>query len=103
MGGRVLIVKVRFYTILRELDGSREEELTLKEDLSLADLIEVIASKYEKARKYLYQKGEVRKTDPSIYFLINGKNSRSLSGLHTKLKNNDVVEIIPISPVVGGG
>lgn len=98
-----MIVKVRFYTILREVAGSREKELTIKEDLTLADLIEVIASKYEKARKYLYQKGEIRKADPSIYFLINGRNSRSLSGLHTKLKNNDLVEIIPIPRIVGGG
>ncbi|MCW4037921.1 MAG: MoaD/ThiS family protein [Candidatus Bathyarchaeota archaeon] len=98
-----MIVKVRFYSTLRELAGSREEELTIIEDLTLADLIEVIASKYEKALNYLYQKGEIRKTDPSIYFLINGRNSRSLSGLHTKLKNNDVVEIIPVPPMVGGG
>ncbi|RLC66986.1 MAG: hypothetical protein DRH97_05560, partial [Chloroflexi bacterium] len=48
-----MIVKVRFYTILREIAGSREEELTTKEDLTLADLIEVIASKYKNARKYL--------------------------------------------------
>jgi MoaD family protein len=88
---------------LRELAGSREEELTIKEDVTLADLIEVIASKYEKARNYLYQKGDVRKTDPSIYFLVNGRNSRSLSGLHTKLKNNDVIEIIPVPLMVGGG
>ena len=98
-----MIVKVRFYTTLRELAGSREEELTIKEDSTLADLIEVIASKYEKARNYLYQKGEIRKTDPSIYFLVNGRNSHSLSGLHTKLKNNDVIEIIPVPPMVGGG
>ena len=103
MRGRVLIIKVRFYTTLRELAGNREEELTIKEDLTLADVIEVIASKYENARKYLYQKGEVRKTDPSIYFLINGRDSRSLSGLHTKLKNNDVLEIIPVPRIVGGG
>jgi MoaD family protein len=98
-----LIVKVRFHTTLREFVGSREEELTIKEDLTLADLIEVIASKYDKARNYLYQKGEIRKTGPSIYFLVNGRNSRNLSGLHTKLKNNDFIEIIPIPPMVGGG
>ena len=98
-----MIIKVRFYTTLRELAGNREEELTIKEDLTLADVIEVIASKYETARKYLYQKGEVRKTDPSIYFLINGRDSRSLFGLHTKLKNNDVLEIIPVPRIVGGG
>ena len=103
MGRSVLIVKVRFYTILREIAGSREEELTTKEDLTLADLIEVIASKYKNARKYLYQKGEVRKTEPSIYFLVNGRNSRGLSGLRTKLQNNDVIEVIPVRRIVGGG
>ncbi len=98
-----MIVKVRFYTILREIAGSREEELTTKENLTLADLIEVIASKYKNARKYMYQKGEVRNALPTIDFFSNCRNSRSLSGLHTKLQNNDVIEIIPVRRIVGGG
>ena len=91
-------VKVRYFTTLRELAGALEAKLTLMDGATLADLIEIVASKYGKeAREYLYTKGKV---DPSIYFLINGENSRSLSGLKTKLKEGDIVAIIP--PIGGG-
>ena len=92
-------VKVKYFTTLRELAGAPEERIELKEGAMLADLIKIIASKYGKeAQDYLYTKGKV---DPSIYFLINGKNSRILSGLKTKLKNGDIIAIIP--PIGGGG
>lgn len=94
-------VKVKYFTTLRELSGTAEEELTIRDGANLADLIEEVASKYGKeAHDYLYQKEESWKVDPSIYFLINGENSRILSGLDTKLKDGDVIAIIP--PIGGG-
>ncbi len=94
-----LKVTVRYFTTLRELAGDSEEEIEAKDDLTLADLIEGIASKYGKeARDYLYHKGE--KIDPSIYFLVNGVNARLLSGTETKLKEGDIIAIIP--PIGGG-
>jgi len=96
-----LNVKVRYFTTLRELAGSAEEELEIEDGGTLADLIKEVASKYGKeARSYLYHKGEKDKVDPSIYFLINGANARMLSGLDTKLKDGDIVAIIP--PIGGG-
>ena len=66
---------------------------------SLAGLIEKVASKYGKeARDYLYHRGE--KIDPSIYFLVNGINAKTLAGTDTKLNDNDTVAIIP--PIGGG-
>lgn len=92
-------VRVRYFTTLRELAETPEERIRLKNRATLSDLIEVIASKYGKeAQNYLYKKGKI---DPSIYFLINGKNSRILSGLKTKLKDGDIIAIIP--PIGGGG
>jgi len=91
-------VKVKYFTTLRELAGTLEEKIILKDGAILADLIEIIASKYgEEARNYLYKKGKI---DPSIYFLINGENSHTLSGLKTKLKEGDIIAIIP--PIGGG-
>ena len=93
-------VKVRYFTILRELVGAREEELELKRGSILLELVEKVAYKYgEDAWDYLH----VRTTgglDPTIQFLINGVNARSFDGFKTKLKENDVVAIIP--PVGGG-
>jgi len=101
LGVHILRVKVRYFTTLRELAGSAEEEIDIRDDGTLVDLIEEIASKYGKeARNYLYHKGERGKVDPSIYFLINGANARMQSWLNTKLNDGDVVAIIP--PIGGG-
>lgn len=73
----------------------------MKNEATLADLIEAIASKYGcKARRYLYSDEDRREIDPSIYFLINGRNSKMLNGLETFLKDGDVIAIIP--PIGGG-
>jgi len=91
-------VRARYYTTLRELAETPEERITLSNRATLADLIETVASKYgEEARNYLYKKGKI---DPSIYFLINGKDSRVFSGLKTKLNDGDIAAIIP--PIGGG-
>jgi len=97
----ILKAKVKYFTTLRELSGSAEEEINIENGGTLADLIKEVASKYgEEASNYLYHKGEDGKADPSIYFLINGTNARMLSGLNTKLRDGDVVAIIP--PIGGG-
>jgi len=75
--------------------------LEIKDGGDLADLLKKIASKYgEEAHNYLYLEGDNQKADPSIYYLINGIDSRMLSGLNTKLKDGDIVAIIP--PIGGG-
>ena len=92
-------IKVRYFTTLRELAGNIEEEMNIDDDMTLAQLIEEVALRYgEKARAYLYHKEET--IDPAIYLLINGTDYRMLSGLETKLKDGDVVAIIP--PIGGG-
>ena len=78
-----------------------DKELDMKEGDTLADLVNEVASEYGKeAYNYLYYNGKNKKVDPSINFFINGINARMLSGLNTKLNDNDVVAIIP--PIGGG-
>ncbi len=98
-----MLVTVRFDPTLQEVAGRREDALTLRDGGTLADLLEVIAATYAAARPYLYHKGAIRKSDPTLYFLINGRNARGLAGLQTPLRDQDVVEIIAIPPLVGGG
>ncbi len=96
---RHMKVKVRYYTTLRYLVGNAEEELLMEAGATLAHLIKKVALKYgEKASAYLYHNKE--KIDPAIYFLINGANSKILSGFDTKLRDGDVVAIVP--PIGGG-
>ena len=97
---RILRIKIRYFTTLYELAESAEE-LEIKERGTLSDLIRKVTLKYGKeARNYLYEKGEKGNVDPSIYFLINGMNARTLAGLNTELKDGDIVAIIP--PIGGG-
>ena len=97
-GVKILRVKVRYFTTLRELAGTAEDEIEIEDAAPLSRLVEEIASGYGKeARSYLYHEEEI---DPSIYFLVNGKSARMLSGKETKLKNGDIVAIIP--PIGGG-
>ncbi|MEM2111521.1 MAG: MoaD/ThiS family protein [Candidatus Bathyarchaeia archaeon] len=92
-------VKVRYFTTLRELAGTNEEDMEIDNYATLADLIKKVASKYGKeAREYLYRKDG--KIDPSIYFLVNGVDAGRILGLNTKLRCGDVVTIIPS---IGGG
>ncbi|MEM2111613.1 MAG: MoaD family protein [Candidatus Bathyarchaeia archaeon] len=94
-------VRVKYFTTLRELAGSAVEEMEIDDGATLADLIKKIALKYgEEARKYLYYGSNGGNVDPSIYFLINGTNARTLSGLNTKLKDGNIVAIVP--PIGGG-
>lgn len=93
-------VKVKYFTTLRELAGTTEEELQMEGGSILAELIEKVTLKYgEKAFDYLHVR-ITGKVDPSIQFLINGVNARNLHGFKTELKEEDVVAIIP--PVGGG-
>jgi molybdopterin synthase sulfur carrier subunit len=95
----ILKVKIRYFTTLRELAGRKEEEIKMKNGAHLSDLIEKITRKYGiQARDYLYDKN--KKLDPSIYFLVNGKNVKIFSGLDRKLTDGDTIAIIP--PIGGG-
>lgn len=93
------MVTVKYFTTLRELAGCMEENVEIESGASLADLIGKIATKYGKeAKYYLYHDRE--KIDPSIYFLVNGSDARLQEGTNTKLKDSDIVAIIP--PISGG-
>lgn len=94
-----LRVKVRYFTTLHELAGVPEEEMSVEDGTTLADLIERIVIEYgEEAQSYLYHKEKT--IDPSIHLLINGKDSKTLLGVKTELRDGDVVAIIP--PIGGG-
>jgi MoaD family protein len=91
---------MRYFTTLRELTGTKEDEIEIQDGANLIDLVKKIVSEYgSEASDYLYVEG-TKEIDPSIQFLINGISQLNLEGIKTKLVNGDIVAIIP--PVGGG-
>lgn len=93
-------VTVKFFTTLREITGKKEEAVELPESATLNDLLKKLSQKHGSAfSNYIYGKG-IKRVDPSLQFLINGISASTLQDVGTKLKNGDIVAIIP--PVGGG-
>ena len=92
-------VEVKFFTTLREITGKNIETIQLQNSITIDELITLLAEKYgKKFREYIYnKKGKVQ---DFLSFLVNGKNINVLQGFDTKLKQGDVIAILP--PVGGG-
>jgi MoaD family protein len=94
-----LKVSVRFFAALREIVGKKEETLEFAEgkDVTVERVLKRLTALHGKDfAEYVYdaQTGEVR---GYLHLLVNEKN---VKGLEAKLKNDDVLAIIP--PVGGG-
>ncbi len=97
-----LQVSVRFFTVLREVTGKKEENIEFSEDqkATVGAVLKSLSERYGKSfTEYVYnpQTGEVK---GFLQFLINGKSSGTLKALETDLADGDVLAIVP--PVGGG-
>jgi len=91
-------VKVRFFTVLREMAGKREEELTVRENTKVREVLDLLSKTYgDEFSDYLFEGEELR---DYIQILLNGINIMTLDGLETRLREDSVLAIVP--PVGGG-
>ncbi len=94
-------VKVEYLGHIKNLtNNTREEEMELTSDSTIADLLEMLTEKYgEPFKKAVY---EPKGTDVKANYIItvNGYLLNQLEGLTTKLNNGDHVALLPI---VSGG
>jgi len=92
-------VEVKFFTSLREITGKKVDEVQLQNVITVEELLTLLSEKYgKKFREYIYNK----KGEPQEFlsFLVNGTNINNIKGFDIKLKDGDVVAILP--PVGGG-
>ena len=95
-------VKVRFFTSLREIVGVREEIVSVpsEEMVTVGLVLTMLSHRYGKDFiDYVYEE-KTGKPKGFLQFLVNGTSASTLNGLETKLKNGDVLAILP--PVGGG-
>ena len=95
-------VKVRFFTILREILNKREEPLTFTsgERVTVNLALKTLSQKYGTPfTEYLYN-GKTGQPHRFLQFLVNGNSISTLNELETELKDGDVLAILP--PVGGG-
>jgi MoaD family protein len=93
---------VRFFTILREITGKKEETLQFRkgEEVTVNRVLKRLSEKYGKAfDDYVYDHG-TREVKGFLQFLVNGRSVSSSKGIETKLSNGDILAIVP--PVSGG-
>lgn len=94
-------VKVEYLGHIRNIIGSeREEEVEIKDDALIVDLLVLLSNKYgEGFKKSVYRKGgpDVK---PDYLITVNGYLLNQLSGVETKLKEGDHVTLMP---VISGG
>jgi MoaD family protein len=96
-----LKINVEYLGHIRSLAGdSRQEEVEMKDDSSVADLLARLSRKYgEPFKKAVYESGG---SDVKSNFIatVNGYLLNQLKGVETKLRSGDHVVLMPI---VSGG
>jgi len=96
-----LKVKIEYLGHVKRLVGDgREEEVVLKDDATVSDLLTMLSEKYgDPFKKTIY---EPKGADVKANFIvtINGHLLNQLQGVQTRLKNGDHAILMPI---VSGG
>jgi molybdopterin synthase sulfur carrier subunit len=95
-----LKVKIKFFASLREITGTKEEDLEVPEQITLLKVLELLSSKHGKDfYGYVYD-ARTKKPKDHLQFLIDGRSATMLQKLETKLTDGSILAILP--PVGGG-
>jgi len=94
-----LEVELRYYAMVRDAAGKRDETLSLPDGATVKDLINHLIALYgDRFRGYVYD-DDGRPLD-YLMFSVNEVDIRSLNGFDTVLRDGDRVLVMP--PIGGG-
>jgi sulfur-carrier protein len=97
-----LIVRVRFFTILREIVGKREETLSFQsgEKVDVNVVLHYLVCRYGRSFEDYVFDSRTGKVKGFLQLLVNGRSLTNVNDLKTELQDGDVLAIVP--PVGGG-
>ncbi|MEM2889867.1 MAG: ubiquitin-like small modifier protein 1 [Candidatus Hadarchaeum sp.] len=91
-----MAVTVKFFANFREAAGV--DKTVIEGTADVSSLLKALVAKFgEKLGRQLFDGEKLRET---VNIIVNGRSVNLLQGIHTKLKDGDVVAIFP--PVSGG-
>jgi len=80
-----MMIKVKFFSPIREIVKKEEEEIEIKKDFTVMDLLDELTDKYGKSFRQI----------PCI-ILVNDRGINQLEGEGTRLKEGDLVTFLPM-------
>jgi MoaD family protein len=93
-------VTVKFFALVRELTGKREEVVDLDDQATVRTLLSKLVEEYGvKFRDYIFDPVS-KEPRGHLQFLMDGRNVALMQGLETILKEGASLAILP--PVGGG-
>lgn len=93
-------VKVKFFALVRELTGKREEVVDLDDQATVRTLLDKLVGEYgTKLSDYLFDPAS-KEPRGHLQFLVDGRNIALMQGLDTTLREGSSFAILP--PVGGG-
>ncbi len=90
-------VRVRFYGLVYDEIGSRENVYEVEEGSTVGSLLDTVIEAYPVIHDWVYMEGVFR---DYLEIAVNRTSIVTLDGLETKLANDDFVQIMP--PIGGG-
>jgi len=79
---------IRYYGLIREKTGVKEEEIDVEDDSTLQDIIDFLT------RRWRPQLEELIKNDSAIF--LNGRSIFLLNGLKSRVTEGSLIEVIPL-------
>jgi molybdopterin synthase sulfur carrier subunit len=91
-------ITLRTFADIREIVGTKEQELSLPEGVTVGALLGFLCEAHPALREKLFD--PAGKLKPYMIILKNGRNITSLQQLDTAIDGGDVIAVFP--PVAGG-
>ena len=93
-------ITIKFVGTLRNILNMKEVTAFCEEDITIKEVLKKLVIKYGKKFEEEIMDLGTERIEPFLIIMVNGQNAIRLDGLSTKLKDGDILVIMP--PITGG-